>query len=87
MTFEEAIQEARWRLAMDEKMKAIKRNDTWQLATLPKGKQFVEVKWIFKVKKNARGEVEEYKARLVAKRFTQRVVIDYDEVFGPIAHL
>jgi len=38
MTFEEAVKDERWRLAMDEEMKAIERNNTWQLATLLKGK-------------------------------------------------
>ena len=51
---------------MNEKMKAIQKNGTWELTTLPKEKQAVGVKWIYKIKKNERGEVEKYKARLVA---------------------
>ena len=38
-------------------------------------------------KKNAKGEVDRYKARMVAKGYKQRADIDYDEVFAPIARL
>lgn len=72
---------------MNEEMKAIERNNTWQLETLPKGKQPMAVKWVYKIKKNAKGEVEKYKAWLVAKGFTQRAGIDYDEVFTLVARL
>ena len=72
---------------MDEEIKAIKKNDTWELATLPIGKKTIGVKWVYKLKKNAKGKVERYKARLVVKGYSQRQGIDYDEVFAPVAHL
>ncbi|KAG7553295.1 hypothetical protein ISN45_Aa06g038290 [Arabidopsis thaliana x Arabidopsis arenosa] len=87
MDFQEAIEKKTWRNAMDEEIKAIKKNDTWELASLPNGHKAIGVKWVYKAKKNSKGEVERYKARLVAKGYSQRAGIDYDEVFAPVARL
>lgn len=48
-------------------LKALEDNNTWDLALPPKGKKIVGCKWVYKVKYKASGEVEKYKARLVAK--------------------
>lgn len=87
LSFEEASKEEKWRQAMDEEIRAIKRNDTWELASLPAGQKTIGVKWIFKEKKNAEGVVEKYKARLVAKGYAQRHGVDYEEVFAPVARM
>ena len=87
LCFEEAVQEEKWRIAMDEEMKAIEKNDTWALVSLPQGHKAIGVKWVYKTKKDANGEVQRYKARLVAKGYKQRAGIDYDEVFAPVARL
>ena len=85
--FEKAVRDKKWRDAMDEEIKAIKKNDTQELATLPTRKKSTGVKWVYKLKKNAKGEVERYKARLVVKGYSRRQGIDYDEVFAPVARL
>ena len=54
---------------MDEEIKAIEKNDTWELTALSKGHKPIGVKWVYKIKKNAKGEVEKHKARLVAKGY------------------
>ncbi|CAJ2633694.1 unnamed protein product [Trifolium pratense] len=87
MNFQEAFEKKTWRTAMDEEIKAIKKNETWELVSLPKGHKAIGVKWVYKAKKNSKGEVERYKARLVAKGYSQRAGIDYDEVFAPVARL
>ena len=45
------------------------------------------MKLVYKVNNNSKGEVERYKTRLVAKGYSQRVGIDYDDVFALIARL
>ncbi|GKV53225.1 hypothetical protein SLEP1_g59761, partial [Rubroshorea leprosula] len=71
LNFNEAAKDEKWRKAMDEEMNVIKKNDTWELVTLPQGHAAIGVKWVFKEKKNSKGEVERYKARLVAKGYKQ----------------
>ena len=72
---------------MDDEMKAIKKNKTWELTTLQAYHKPIGVKWVYKIKKNAQGKVEKYKARLVAKGYKQQAMIDYDEVFVPVARM
>lgn len=72
---------------MFEEMKAFKKNGTWELIDLPQGVHPVSSKWVFTVTYNADGSVERYKARLVARGFTQTYGIDYEETFAPVAKL
>ena len=40
---------------------------------------------MFKTKRNAKGQVERYKERLVAKGYSQRECIDFKETFSPVS--
>jgi hypothetical protein len=85
--FKEVVKDEKWKNAMDEEIKAIEKNNTWELTTIPKEQNPIGVKWVFKAKKNAKREIERYKVRLVAKGYSQQPEIDYGEVFAPVARL
>ena len=68
-TFEEAVQNSKWRVAMDLEIEAIERNGTWELTDLPKGMKKIGVKWVFKTKLNENGKLDKCKAWLVAKGY------------------
>ena len=57
ISFEEAVRDMKWQTTMDEEIKAIHRNNTWEVTELPEGSQ-PGVKWVFKKKINAQGEIE-----------------------------
>lgn len=72
---------------MDEEIGAIEKNKTRELIDLPSGKKPIGVKWVYKTKYKANGEVDRLKARLVVKGYKQQAGIDYLEVFAPVARL
>ena len=44
-------------------------------------------KWVFRVKHDCNGKVNCFKGRLVARRFSQRHGVDYEEIFSTVVHL
>jgi Reverse transcriptase (RNA-dependent DNA polymerase) len=55
--------------------------------SLPPDKKTIGCKWVFTVKQNPEDRVERYKARMVAKWYSQTYDIDYDETFAPVAKM
>jgi hypothetical protein len=87
-SFSEAMQRPDanlWYEATVKEMQAHIKNGTWELVKLPPGRKAIGSKWVFKVKRNANGSIERYKARLVAQGFSQRPGIDFDKTFAPTA--
>lgn len=72
---------------MNEKMKSLQKNLTWEVVGLPEGKISVGCRWVFTIKYKADGTIARFKARLVAKGYTQTYGIDYMEIFVPVAKI
>ena len=70
-TIQEASKSSEWSKVVNEEMRVLKLNDTWEVVQKPMGKSPVKCKWVFTGKYNADGLVEQYKARLIAKGYTQ----------------
>ena len=69
---------------MNEEIKFVKDSDVQDLVPLPEGAKPISCKWIFKTKRNSMGNVERYKAPLVAKGFIQKEGINYKETLSPV---
>ncbi|GKB07339.1 retrovirus-related pol polyprotein from transposon TNT 1-94 [Tanacetum coccineum] len=72
---------------MTKEIKALESNNTWELTTLPPHILPIGCKWVFRVKYNADGSIERFKARLVSKCFTQKEGVDYKETFAPVSKM
>ncbi|GJT33597.1 zinc finger, CCHC-type containing protein [Tanacetum coccineum] len=85
--YKEASNDQKWIEAMKVELDSINRNNTWVLTTLPTGHKAIGLKWVFKTKKDANGNIIKHKARLVAKGYIQEHGIDFEEVFAPVARM
>lgn len=81
---EDALGDPRWKKVMDEEYSALMRNKTWHLVPDQRGKNIIDCKWVYRVKKKADGSIDRYKARLVAKGFKQCYGLDYEDTFSPV---
>ena len=88
INFRQALKSSKsqeWIDAMNEEIKSMKDNDVWDHVPLTEGVKPIGCKWIFKTKRDSKGDVERYKACLVTKGYTQKEGIDYKETFSPVS--
>ena len=88
--YEEAMMSpdsTKWLEAMKSEMGSMYENKVWTLIDLPDDRRANENKWIFKTKTDTDSSVTIYKARLVAKSFSQVQGVDYDDIFSSVAML
>ena len=87
-TYEEAVgcsDSGKWMIAMQEEMKSLHKNGTWDMVRLLKGKKIIRCKWVFKKKEGTPGvENVRYKAKLVAKGYNQILGVDFTDVFSQV---
>ena len=84
---QEALKDENWVRAMNEEMKALEKNETWDIVKRPKDKKAVGCRWVYTVKYQSNGKLDRYKARLVAKWYTQTYGIDYEETFAQVGKM
>ena len=85
-SYQEAIESSEasfWIEAMNHEIETINLNETWDTCELPFERTPISCKWVFKKKKESNGNVK-YKARLVARGFSQREGIDYFDTYAPV---
>jgi hypothetical protein len=58
--------------------------DVWGIVPRLKRKSVVNSKWIYKIKHVIDGSIEKFKARFVARGFSQKEGVDYEETFSPV---
>lgn len=78
------LENEKWKIAIEEELKSMEDNHVWKIEPLPSEKNLVSTKWVFRKKQNSDGTIERYKARLVARGFTQIPGVDYFETFAPV---
>ncbi|CAB3992128.1 Retrovirus-related Pol poly from transposon TNT 1-94 [Paramuricea clavata] len=88
-SYKEAIKSKdseKWCEAMNEEISSLSENNTYTLTKLPEGKSIVGARWVYTVKEGKNGE-KSYKARYVAKGYSQVPEVDYFETFSPTAKI
>ena len=76
-----------WQDAMEAEYDSLMKNGVFKLVKLPNGRDVLDNKWVFKIKLNSDGSIQQYKARLVARGLSQQPDVDFTETYSPVTHL
>eukprot|EP00253_Pinus_taeda_P017700 PITA_17700 len=68
---------------MQEEYQSIIKNGIWEIIPRPSDKSIVTSKWIYKNKHIFNGSIDKYKVRFVARGFSHKERIYYEEIFTP----
>ena len=75
---------AEWEKAMQYEVDKLQENNTWDLVPRPSHKPVIQARWVFAKKKDQHGNVTSFRARHVAKGFTQTKGVDYNHTYAPV---
>jgi hypothetical protein len=71
-----------WKGAVAKEIQALVANGTWEYVVPPKDVNIVTSKWVFTVKYTINSMIKRFKARLVARGFSQKYGIDFEDTFA-----
>nr|GFA68253.1 Gag-Pol polyprotein [Tanacetum cinerariifolium] len=83
----EAMADSAWIESMQEELHQFDRLDIWELVDRPLCTNVINLKWLWKNKRDEENTVIRNKSRLVAKGYAQQEGVDFEESFAPIARL
>ena len=87
LTYKQAMKDSnreQWQRAVQSELDSHAENNTWSFVNREPDMNVIGAKWLFKEKRDEKGDTVKFKARLVAQGFSQEQGIDYDEVFAPV---
>ena len=79
-----SVDRRHWKFALDSEYEQLIDANTWTLVPKSDAKNVISGKWVFKIKLKEDGTIDRYKARWVARGFSQKFEIDYTEIFAPV---
>nr|GEW94076.1 retrovirus-related Pol polyprotein from transposon TNT 1-94 [Tanacetum cinerariifolium] len=83
----EAMVDSAWIESMQEELHQFNRLDVWELVDRPLCKNIINMKWLWKNKRDEENIVIRNKYRLVAKGYAQKEGVDFEESFAHVARL
>ena len=89
-TYKEAIlheSKKEWDKVMQEEVRSLLENHTYDLVKLPQGKKALRNQWVYRLKTENNGSQLRYMAQLVVKGFNKKKGIDFEEIFSPMVKM
>jgi len=90
ITYKQAVKSPlcdKWKMAMKNEIQSLKNNNTWNIVNVLSDQHVLKECWVYKVKRDAHGQVSRYKACWVVKGYKQQFDIDYDQIFVSVIKL
>lgn len=88
-TYQEAMKSTsskKWKQAIDAELAALSENETWDIVDEPSDCEVIDSKWVFKIKRDNKGNISSFKCRLVARGFQQKNLM-FEDLYSPVAKL